>query len=59
MGDNMADGTRVIYYLEDQETPYLIRINVPAHRVTLSDFKQVLNKPNQKFFFKSVDDDFG
>uniref|UniRef100_A0A8D2ZW93 Dishevelled segment polarity protein 3b n=1 Tax=Scophthalmus maximus TaxID=52904 RepID=A0A8D2ZW93_SCOMX len=55
----MAEGTRVIYHLEDQETPYLIRINVPAQRVTLADFKQVLNKPNVKFFFKSEDDDFG
>ncbi|XP_022594135.1 segment polarity protein dishevelled homolog DVL-3-like [Seriola dumerili] len=59
MGDSMAEGTRVIYHLEDQETPYLIRINVPSQRVTLADFKQVLNKPNAKFFFKSVDDDFG
>ncbi|XP_041796056.1 segment polarity protein dishevelled homolog DVL-3 [Chelmon rostratus] len=55
----MAEETRVIYHLEDQETPYLIRINVPAQRVTLADFKQVVNKPNVKFFFKSVDDDFG
>lgn len=58
-GDRMAEETRVIYHLEDQETPYLIRISVPAERVTLADFKQVLNKPNVKFFFKSVDDDFG
>uniref|UniRef100_A0A8C2XM38 Dishevelled segment polarity protein 3b n=1 Tax=Cyclopterus lumpus TaxID=8103 RepID=A0A8C2XM38_CYCLU len=55
----MAEETRVIYHLEDQETPYLIRINVPAQRVTLADFKQVLNKPNVKFFFKSVDDEIG
>ncbi|XP_054452275.1 segment polarity protein dishevelled homolog DVL-3 [Anoplopoma fimbria] len=51
--------TRVIYHLEDQETPYLIRISVPAQRVTLADFKQVLNKPNVRFFFKSVDDEIG
>uniref|UniRef100_A0A1A7XEZ1 Dishevelled, dsh homolog 3 n=1 Tax=Iconisemion striatum TaxID=60296 RepID=A0A1A7XEZ1_9TELE len=55
----MAEETRVIYHLEDQETPYLIRIGVPTMRVTLADFKQALNKPNVKFFFKSVDDDFG
>uniref|UniRef100_A0A3P8TKZ2 DIX domain-containing protein n=1 Tax=Amphiprion percula TaxID=161767 RepID=A0A3P8TKZ2_AMPPE len=55
----MAEETRVIYHLDDQETPYLVRINVPAQRVTLADFKQVVNKPNVKFFFKSVDDDFG
>ncbi|XP_069566558.1 segment polarity protein dishevelled homolog DVL-3 isoform X2 [Brachyistius frenatus] len=58
-GGSMAEETRVIYHLEDQDTPYLIRINVPAQRVTLADFKQVVNKPNGKFFFKSVDDDFG
>lgn len=51
--------TRVIYHLEDQDTPYLVRINVPAQRATLADFKRVLNKPNLKFFFKAVDDDFG
>uniref|UniRef100_H3D0V4 Dishevelled segment polarity protein 3 n=1 Tax=Tetraodon nigroviridis TaxID=99883 RepID=H3D0V4_TETNG len=55
----MGEETRVIYHLEDQDTPYLVRINVPAQRVTLADFKRVLNKPNLKFFFKSVDDDFG
>ncbi|XP_076028009.1 segment polarity protein dishevelled homolog DVL-3 [Genypterus blacodes] len=54
MGD-----TRVIYHLEDQETPYLIRISVPMERATLADLKHVLNKPNHKFFFKSMDDDFG
>lgn len=59
MGDSMAEETRVIYHLEDQDTPYLIRINVPAQRVTLADFRQALNKPNFRFFFKSVDDDFG
>lgn len=55
----MSEETRVIYHLEDQETPYLIRIGVPPQRVTLADFKLVINKPNFRFFFKSVDDDFG
>ncbi|XP_047450607.1 segment polarity protein dishevelled homolog DVL-3 [Mugil cephalus] len=59
MGDSMAEETRIIYHLEDQDTPYLIRINVPAQRVTLADFKHALNKPSVKFFFKSVDEDFG
>ncbi|KAM9318598.1 LOW QUALITY PROTEIN: segment polarity protein dishevelled homolog DVL-3 [Pholidichthys leucotaenia] len=52
----MAEETRVIYHLEDQRRPYLIRISVPPERVTLADFKQVLNKPHVKFFFKSGDD---
>ncbi|KAF6726443.1 Segment polarity dishevelled-like protein DVL-3 [Oryzias melastigma] len=55
----MAQETRVIYHLEEQDTPYLIRLGVPAHSVTLGDFKHALNKPNSKFYFKSVDDDFG
>uniref|UniRef100_A0A8C5M9M5 Dishevelled segment polarity protein 3 n=1 Tax=Leptobrachium leishanense TaxID=445787 RepID=A0A8C5M9M5_9ANUR len=51
--------TKVIYHLDEQETPYLVKLPVPAERVTLGDFKAVLNKPNYKFFFKSMDDDFG
>lgn len=51
--------TKVIYHLDEQETPYLVKLPVPSERVTLADFKGVLNKPNYKFFFKSMDDDFG
>ncbi|XP_017328121.1 segment polarity protein dishevelled homolog DVL-3a [Ictalurus punctatus] len=51
--------TKVIYHLDEQETPYLVKISVPAHLVTLSDLKNALKKPNYKFFFKSMDDDFG
>lgn len=58
-GSRMAQETRVIYHLEDQETPYLVRIGVPAQCVTLADFKQVLNRSNVRFFFKSVDEDVG
>ncbi|KAJ8378103.1 hypothetical protein AAFF_G00248170 [Aldrovandia affinis] len=54
MGD-----TKIIYHLDDQETPYLVKLPIAADRVTLADFKNVLNKPNYKFFFKSMDDDFG
>uniref|UniRef100_UPI00358E0364 segment polarity protein dishevelled homolog DVL-3-like n=1 Tax=Myxine glutinosa TaxID=7769 RepID=UPI00358E0364 len=51
--------TKIIYHMDDEETPYLIKVSVPADIVTLGDFKSVLNKPNYKFFFKSMDDDFG
>ncbi|RXM30838.1 Segment polarity protein dishevelled-like DVL-3, partial [Acipenser ruthenus] len=51
--------TKIIYHIDDQETPYLVKLPIPADRVTLADFKNVLNKPNYKFFFKSMDDDFG
>lgn len=53
------DGTRVIYYVDEEDTPYLVKLNAPADSVTLGDFKLALNKPNCKFFFKSIDDDFG
>ncbi|XP_015263210.1 PREDICTED: segment polarity protein dishevelled homolog DVL-3 [Gekko japonicus] len=51
--------TKIIYHLDDQETPYLVKLPVPAERVTLGDFKALLNRPNYKFYFKSMDDDFG
>lgn len=51
--------TKIIYHLDEQETPYLIKLPIPAENVTLADFKNVVNKPNYKFFFKSMDDDFG
>uniref|UniRef100_A0A8D0AGV4 Dishevelled segment polarity protein 3a n=1 Tax=Sander lucioperca TaxID=283035 RepID=A0A8D0AGV4_SANLU len=51
--------TKIIYHLDDQETPYLVKLSVPADKVTLADFKNVLKKPNYKYFFKSMDDDFG
>ncbi|CAG9861102.1 unnamed protein product [Phyllotreta striolata] len=51
--------TKVIYHIDDEETPYLVKIAISPDKVTLSDFKNVLNRPNYKFFFKSMDDDFG
>ena len=51
--------TKIIYHIDDEDTPYLIKLSVPADRVTLGDFKNALNRPNYKFFFKSMDDDFG
>ncbi|XP_051874751.1 segment polarity protein dishevelled homolog DVL-3 isoform X2 [Pristis pectinata] len=51
--------TKIIYHIDEQETPYLVKLPLAAERVTLADFKQVLNKPNYKFFFKSMDQDFG
>ncbi|GLV38250.1 dishevelled [Carabus blaptoides fortunei] len=53
------DETKVIYHIDDEETPYLVKIPIAPEKVTLADFKNVLNRPNYKFFFKSMDDDFG
>ena len=51
--------TKIIYHIDDEDTPYLIKLPIPADRVNLGDFKNALNRPNYKFFFKSMDDDFG
>ncbi|KAJ7996154.1 hypothetical protein DPEC_G00234120 [Dallia pectoralis] len=51
--------TKIIYHIDEEETPYLVKIPIPAELITLVDFKQVLKKPNYKFFFKSMDQDFG
>lgn len=51
--------TKIIYHIDDEETPYLVKIPKAPDKVTLSDFKNVLNRPSYKFFFKSMDDDFG
>lgn len=49
----------MIYHIDDEETPYLVKLSIAPERVTLADFKNVLNRPNYKYFFKSMDDDFG
>lgn len=51
--------TKILYHIDDEDTPYLVKVLVPPDRVTLADFKNVLNRPNYKFFFRSMDDDFG
>jgi len=51
--------TKIIYHLDDQDTPYLMKLPLAAERVTLIDLKAALNRPNYKYFFKSMDDDFG
>ncbi|KAK7795882.1 hypothetical protein U0070_010249 [Myodes glareolus] len=50
--------TKIIYHLDRQEPQYLVKLPLPADRVTLTDFKDVLQRPSYKFFFKSMDDDF-
>jgi len=51
--------TKIIYHLDDQDTPYLIKLPIGSDKVTLFDLKNALNRPNYKYYFKSMDDDFG
>uniref|UniRef100_A0A0X3Q3B0 Segment polarity protein dishevelled homolog DVL-3 n=1 Tax=Schistocephalus solidus TaxID=70667 RepID=A0A0X3Q3B0_SCHSO len=53
------EDTKIIYHIDDEDTPYLVKISAPSDKVTLGDFKTALNRPSYKFFFKSVDADFG
>lgn len=55
----IMEETKIIYHIDEEETPYLVKLSIAPDKVTLSDFKNVLNRPNYKFFFKSMDDDFG
>uniref|UniRef100_A0A8C2AFE5 Segment polarity protein dishevelled homolog DVL-1-like n=1 Tax=Cyprinus carpio TaxID=7962 RepID=A0A8C2AFE5_CYPCA len=54
--------TKIIYHIDEEETPYLVKLTVSPEKATLADFKHVLNnRPvnSYKFFFKSMDQDFG
>ena len=51
--------TKIIYHIDDEDTPYLIKLPIPSDKVTLLDLKTALNRPTYKYFFKSMDDDFG
>ncbi|THD18534.1 Segment polarity protein dishevelled DVL-3 [Fasciola hepatica] len=48
------EDTKVIYHVDDEETPYLVKLPVLPSAVTLGDFKNALNRPNYKFFFNVV-----
>ena len=51
--------TKIIYHIDDQDTPYLVKLPIASDKVTLFDLKNALNRPNSKYYFKSMDDDFG
>ncbi|KAB7505728.1 Segment polarity protein dishevelled-like protein DVL-3 [Armadillidium nasatum] len=46
--------TKIIYHIDEEETPYLVKIPKAPDKVTLGDFKNVLNRPSYKFFFKML-----
>ncbi|XP_041440959.1 segment polarity protein dishevelled homolog DVL-2 isoform X1 [Xenopus laevis] len=51
--------TKVIYHLDEEETPYLVKVPVPATDIRLRDFKAALGRGHAKYFFKAMDQDFG
>ena len=51
--------TKIIYYKDDDGTPFSVKLPIPPSAVTLGDFKAhlgLLPRSNCKFFFKSSDD---
>ena len=59
--ESIVEETKVIYHIDEEETPYLVKLNKPPTEVTLADFKSgsPVHFHKFKFFFKSKDDDFG
>ncbi|XP_065842055.1 segment polarity protein dishevelled homolog DVL-3-like isoform X2 [Oscarella lobularis] len=55
----MVEEVKVIYHIDEEETPYLVKLPKPPDQVTLKDLKVALNRPNYKFFFKSMDEEVG
>lgn len=52
--------TKVVYYVGDQDTPYLVKVPVDQANITLGDFKRCIDrKQNFKYFFQSYDEDYG
>jgi len=57
--ETAANETKIIYYVDDEQIPYRIRVSVDPHSITLADIKSVLARTNCRYFFKSLDSDFG
>lgn len=53
------DEIKVIYYIDDEDMLYFVKLFKSFLEVILLDFKNVFNWLSYKFFFKSMDDDFG
>ena len=43
--------TKVIYYIDEEDTPYMMKIMESPSKVTLKDFKAQFNRPYKKFYF--------
>ncbi|KAL7674327.1 hypothetical protein ACOME3_000608 [Neoechinorhynchus agilis] len=53
---------RMVYYIDDQPTPYLTKLYVNQQSITLGMVKQSLGKnsfASNRYFFKSIDPDIG
>ncbi|CAD5213046.1 unnamed protein product [Bursaphelenchus okinawaensis] len=51
--------TKVYYHVDDEPIAYMTEVRVPSDRITLGDFKRVLNRSNFKYYCKAVDSAVG
>ncbi|VDD88343.1 unnamed protein product [Enterobius vermicularis] len=49
--------TKVYYHIDVEEMPYCTEVQVPPEKITLGDFKRVLNRSNFKFYCKAPSPD--
>lgn len=63
----MDNETKVVWYFEGDDMPYMLRLKKPPDEVTLKDFKEAFDaaknsqhhRPPYKYFFKSTDQELG
>lgn len=55
----MADETKVLYHIDGEKTPYLVKLSIEPSKVTLSDLKAGINKKNCRYYFEIQDEEFG
>jgi hypothetical protein len=54
--------TKIVYFINDEKVPYIIKLGKTHDRITLKDFKnelKYLNQNNLKYFFQNKDNFFG
>lgn len=45
----------VYYHIDEEPTPYCTEVRVSPDKITLGDFKRVLNRSNFKYHYKGID----
>ena len=56
---NCISAFQVYYHIDDELTPYCTEVRVPPSKITLGDFKKVLNRSNFKYYCKAIDQEVG
>lgn len=58
--DKIMEETKIIYYVDSDPTPFLIKVPVPVDHVTLGDFKKALHRQGAySYSFKTMDSEYG